>query len=74
MQQIHVPVLGMKYWVALCVASVFGANMGDFFAHDLGGAVGAQVRRANVDRQLMIEQRQVALAARGGPVVDSGVF
>ena len=36
MQQIHVPVLGVKYWAALCVASIFGANMGDFFAHDLG--------------------------------------
>ena len=35
MQQIHVPVLGVKYWAALCVASIFGANMGDFFAHDL---------------------------------------
>jgi uncharacterized membrane-anchored protein len=36
MQRIHVPVLGAKYWLALCVASIFGANMGDFFAHDLG--------------------------------------
>jgi uncharacterized membrane-anchored protein len=30
------PVLGPRFWVALCLASVFGANMGDFFAHDLG--------------------------------------
>lgn len=36
MQQIHLPVLGPRYWVALCIASIFGANMGDFFAHNLG--------------------------------------
>jgi uncharacterized membrane-anchored protein len=36
MQQCHVPRLGARYWIALCLASVFGANMGDFFAHDIG--------------------------------------
>ena len=36
MQKIHLPVLGLRYWVALCIASIFGANMGDFFAHNLG--------------------------------------
>jgi len=36
MQKTHVPVLGLRYWVALCLASIFGANMGDFFAHDFG--------------------------------------
>jgi uncharacterized membrane-anchored protein len=36
MQSIHVPQLGARYWIALCLASVFGANMGDFFAHDIG--------------------------------------
>src|SRR5438876_8689024 len=35
MQQKHLPMLGARYWVALCLASIFGANMGDFFAHDL---------------------------------------
>jgi uncharacterized membrane-anchored protein len=41
MQQYHVPLLGLRYWTALCLASVFGANMGDFFAHNLGlGHVG----------------------------------
>ena len=32
----HVPNLGPRYWFALCLASIFGANMGDFFAHVLG--------------------------------------
>jgi uncharacterized membrane-anchored protein len=36
MQQIHLPTLGTRYWAALCLASIFGANMGDFFAHNLG--------------------------------------
>jgi repeat uncharacterized protein DUF347 len=36
MQTIHLPTLGPRYWTALCLASIFGANMGDFFAHDLG--------------------------------------
>lgn len=36
MQSQHVPALGPQYWGALCIASVFGANMGDFFARNLG--------------------------------------
>ena len=36
MQNKHVPVLGPRYWACLCIASVFGANMGDFFAKELG--------------------------------------
>jgi uncharacterized membrane-anchored protein len=36
MQNIHLPTLGARYWAALCLASIFGANMGDFFARNLG--------------------------------------
>jgi uncharacterized membrane-anchored protein len=36
MQPIHLPTLGPRYWSALCLASIFGANMGDFFARNLG--------------------------------------
>jgi uncharacterized membrane-anchored protein len=36
MDQRHAPALGLRYWIALCAASIFGANMGDYFAHDLG--------------------------------------
>ena len=32
----HLPALGPRFWTALCFASVFGANLGDFFARDLG--------------------------------------
>jgi uncharacterized membrane-anchored protein len=36
MQPIHLPTAGPRYWVALCIASIFGANMGDFFARNIG--------------------------------------
>lgn len=36
MQDRHLPSLGPRFWAALCLASIFGANMGDYFAHDLG--------------------------------------
>jgi uncharacterized membrane-anchored protein len=36
MRDQHLPALGPRFWAALCFASVFGANMGDFFAHNLG--------------------------------------
>jgi uncharacterized membrane-anchored protein len=36
MQPIHLPTVGPRYWTALCLASIFGANTGDFFARNLG--------------------------------------
>jgi uncharacterized membrane-anchored protein len=36
MQPNHLPALGVRYWSALCLASIFGANMGDLFARNLG--------------------------------------
>ena len=36
LKQQHLPILGPRFWAALCLASIFGANVGDFFAHDLG--------------------------------------
>ena len=36
MQDRHLPSLGPRFWAALCLASIFGANMGDYFAHNLG--------------------------------------
>ena len=35
MQAIHVPRAGRRYWTALSLASIAGANLGDFCAHDL---------------------------------------
>jgi uncharacterized membrane-anchored protein len=36
MREQHLPVLGSRFWAALCLASIFGANMGDYFAHNIG--------------------------------------
>jgi uncharacterized membrane-anchored protein len=36
MNERHVPLLNAKFWIALCIASIFGANLGDFFAHNMG--------------------------------------
>ena len=36
MQSRNVPALGARYWTAISVASVFGANMGDFVSRILG--------------------------------------
>ncbi len=36
MHRRHLPALDRRFWIALCLASIFGANMGDFFAHNLG--------------------------------------
>ena len=36
MKEQHLPALGPRFWGALCLASIFGANMGDFFAHNIG--------------------------------------
>jgi uncharacterized membrane-anchored protein len=35
MQRKHVPATGLRYWTALSIVSIFGANLGDFSAHDL---------------------------------------
>ncbi|WP_237477308.1 hypothetical protein [Lichenibacterium dinghuense] len=42
MRSVNVPALGARYWAALVLASAFGANTGDFAAHDLhlGHAIG----------------------------------
>lgn len=36
MQDLHLPRLDLRFWLALSAASVLGADLGDFGAHDLG--------------------------------------
>jgi uncharacterized membrane-anchored protein len=36
MRDTHIPSLGVRYWVAISLASVFGCNCGDFASHVLG--------------------------------------
>jgi uncharacterized membrane-anchored protein len=62
MQVQHVPLLGPRYWVALCMASVFGANMGDFFAGPLhlGHLRGVPILAAVLLAILLLERRNSA--------------
>jgi uncharacterized membrane-anchored protein len=36
MKLIHAPRVNARYWTAITLASVFGTNMGDFYAHESG--------------------------------------
>lgn len=36
MQAIHTPEITARYWLALLMASVFGTNLGDLYAHESG--------------------------------------
>jgi uncharacterized membrane-anchored protein len=36
MQARHVPTINARYWAGIAMASVFGTNMGDLYAHDSG--------------------------------------
>ena len=36
MKEIHTPKVGMFYWGVLTLASIFGTNLGDFYAHKSG--------------------------------------
>lgn len=36
MQTQHIPAINARYWTAITLASVFGTNMGDFYAHESG--------------------------------------
>ena len=56
MQLRHVPNIDIKYWSALVLASIFGANTGDFFAggesedRPVGKPIGDKVRLPNGKR------------------------
>ena len=36
MKEMHVPRVNARYWTAITLASVFGTNMGDLYAHESG--------------------------------------
>src|ERR1700761_2927146 len=36
MKLMHTPRIDARYWIAITLASVFGTNMGDFYAHESG--------------------------------------
>jgi uncharacterized membrane-anchored protein len=59
MQIRNVPEVGPRYWTAISIASVFGANMGDFVARDLhlGHASGLPVLALALALVLLGERR-----------------
>ena len=40
MKSIHVPRVNARYWTAITLASVFGTNLGDLYAHESGLSIG----------------------------------
>jgi len=36
MQHIHMPKVDARYWASITMASIFGTNLGDFYAHESG--------------------------------------
>ena len=41
MQPMHIPRINARYWPAIALASIFGTNLGDLYAHDSGlGLIG----------------------------------
>jgi uncharacterized membrane-anchored protein len=40
MKQIHLPAINLRYWTGITLASVFGTNLGDLYAHESGLGLG----------------------------------
>lgn len=40
MKALHMPVVDGRYWLGILLASVFGTNLGDFYAHEAGLGIG----------------------------------
>lgn len=40
MKAIHIPKVDARYWSAITLASIFGTNMGDLYAHESGLGIG----------------------------------
>ena len=40
MKRLHIPKVDPRYWTAITLASIFGTNLGDFYAHESGLGIG----------------------------------
>ena len=40
MKRIHMPRVNARYWTGILLASIFGTNLGDFYAHESGLGIG----------------------------------
>jgi len=59
MKRIHVPQVNVRYWLAITFASLFGTNLGDFYAHasGLSTQAGLGVLAALVALVFILERR-----------------
>lgn len=59
MHRKHVPAMGNRYWAALTLVSIFGANLGDFAARDLhlGHALGLAPMAVMLAAVFIVERR-----------------
>lgn len=65
MQQPNVPSTGPRYWAALSIASVFGANLGDFVSRELHlGHVRGLLPLALVFAAILLTERRVKAASQ----------
>ena len=62
MQRKHIPSLSPRYWVALTIVSVLGANLGDFSSHDLhlGHALGLLPTAVLLGAVFLVERRDLS--------------
>ncbi|MBC2665334.1 hypothetical protein H7F51_07365 [Novosphingobium flavum] len=59
MKTIHLPQMNIRYWLAITMASVFGTNLGDLYAHEsgLGIVKGLAVLAAFAAIAFLLERR-----------------
>jgi uncharacterized membrane-anchored protein len=58
MKTIHVPTIDNRYWTAIALASVFGTNMGDLYAHNSGlGYIGGLLPLAALFALVFVAER-----------------
>ncbi len=59
MKDLHVPRIDARYWTAITLASVFGTNLGDLYAHDSGLGIlgGLPILAAIVALAYLLERR-----------------
>lgn len=59
MKHIHMPRVDARYWASITMASIFGTNLGDFYAHEsgLGIVPGVAILAALAGMAFLAEQR-----------------
>lgn len=64
MKQRHTPCINARYWTAITLASVFGTNMGDLYAHELHLGIGKGLALLAVLAALVFVAERFVMAGR----------